>query len=290
MHSGISPFDLLNSRRRADLGYRVCVPVLKSQFVNLKFLVLVLALLAALPGSAFAQAVGVVARLDTNSIHVGGSTVLHIQAQVLSSVRTNADRIFSWYIDVLDTNGVAATAQWGSMTKPASDNDPQTSSSGVNDGANRRAIYDTFLNLPGAGVSNLVELITVPISGLAPGRTRFRVQAGTGAGLSQDFMVAPKSGGNPYTGGDYTAAFADLTVVGDCTAPQISVTPLDGSGLTARWTLRFTPCSGFNHFVESVDQLQTNAVWQALPGAPHNSGSVIISNSVPKRFYRVRVN
>ena len=238
------------------------------------------------PGQA--QSVGVFARLDTNAIVVGGSTVLHIQAQVLPNLRPNADRIFSWSLDVLNTNGPVAAAQYASMTKAASDKDSRTSSFGFDDGADRRGIYDTFLNLPGAGVSNLVELMTIRVTGLAPGRTRFRVQAGTGVPyLSRDFIVAPIGGGDPFTGGDYSAAFGDLTVLGEC-HPQLSLTPLNGVGATARWSLTFTPCAGYNHTVESVDQLGGTAGWQALPGAPHNSGSLTVSNAVSQRFYRVR--
>jgi len=58
-----------------------------------------------------AQSVAVFARLDTNTIPVGGATVLHIQAQIVSNLRTNAERIFSWYVDVLNTNGTVAGAQ-----------------------------------------------------------------------------------------------------------------------------------------------------------------------------------
>src|SRR5690349_16209366 len=108
--------------------------------------VLMLALWLGAPPSSRAQPVAVFARLETNSIPVGGATVLRIQAQVASNLRTNVDRIFSWYLDVLNTNGAVASAQFGSMTKPASDKDPQTSSFGTADGANRRGVFDTFLN------------------------------------------------------------------------------------------------------------------------------------------------
>src|SRR6185503_18687357 len=58
----------------------------------------------------FAQAVAVTASLDTNVLVVGQSTTLRIFAQVLPAYRTNADRIFSWYVDLLNTNGAAAQA------------------------------------------------------------------------------------------------------------------------------------------------------------------------------------
>src|SRR4051794_24460498 len=94
------------------------------------------------PGRAIPQVVGVTLRLDTNVISVGGATTLRVFAQVIPSIRPNADQIFSWYVDVLNTNGSIASANYASMVKNASDNIPEISSSGFNDGANRRAIYD----------------------------------------------------------------------------------------------------------------------------------------------------
>ena len=70
--------------------------------------VLIAALVA--PSRALAQVVAVTLRLDTNVISVGGSTTLRVFAQVVPSVRANAERIFSWYVDVLNTNSPVATA------------------------------------------------------------------------------------------------------------------------------------------------------------------------------------
>src|SRR4051794_24527436 len=84
------------------------------------------------PAGAMAQAVVVTMRLDTNTISVGGSTTLRVFAQVAPNVRANAERIFSWYVDVLNTNGLVASANYGSMQKSASDNDPNLSSTGSN--------------------------------------------------------------------------------------------------------------------------------------------------------------
>ena len=66
-----------------------------------------------------AQVVGVTARLDTNVVAVGQSTTLRIFAQVLPAFRARAERIFSWHVDVLNTNGVAASANYAAMLKPA---------------------------------------------------------------------------------------------------------------------------------------------------------------------------
>ena len=243
--------------------------------------------------AARAQVVGVTAQLDTNTITVGGSTTLHVYAQVLPAYQASAERIFSWYVDVLNTNGSIASANYAAMQKTASDNDGSTSSAGTADGANRRGIYDTFLNRPGAGVTNTVELMAIPVTGQSAGVTRFKVQAGTGVPeLSSDFLVVPLGGGAPYTGGDYSVAFVDLTVTGSsaCT-PQLLVTPLaNGGGPGGTLQLTFTPCAGRNHTVEYRAALDDVPGWIALPNAPHNSGSVLVTNSVNYRFFRVRAS
>ena len=236
---------------------------------------------------ATAQAVTVTARLDTNSIPVGGSTTLRVFAQVVPGLRPTTDRIFSWYLDVLNANGAAASGNYAAMLKPSSDNDSQISSSGVTQGANRRGVYDTFLNLPGAGVNAPVELMRIPVNGLAVGQTRFVIQPGTGAGLSTDFLVAPIGGGDPYVGGSYAAAFADLQVTaGSICAPVLQISRLAG-GTQARVT--FTPCAGRTHTLESISAFDGVATWQAVAGAPHNSGNVVVNIAGAQRFYRLRI-
>jgi hypothetical protein len=249
----------------------------------LSFLLISLLLGPAQRGSA--QAVAVTMRLETNVVQVGDSTVLHISAQVVPNLRSNAERIFSWYVDVLNTNGPVASANYNAMQKSASDNDAQISSTGVSQGANRRGIYDTFMNLPGAGTTNPIELISIPVTGLVAGQTRFRVQAGTGVpGLSDDFLVAPMDGSDPLTGGDYATAFADLLVVDPCSLHLHLTLPADGSP----GQLTFTPCPSRTHTVEYRDGLGDIAGWQTLPGAPHNSGSISVTNIGPHRFFRVK--
>jgi hypothetical protein len=250
-------------------------------------LLLLLAGLLFLPARpSSAQAVAVTLQFDANSIQVGGTTLLHVYAQVVPNLRANTDRIFSWYVDVLNTNGAAASAAYATLQRPLSDKDPLTSSTGFSQGANRYGIYDTFINLLGAGTTNPVELITLSVSGVAPGSTRFRVQAGTGVPeLSADFMVAPLNGGDPLTGGDYTAAFADLQVtVGGACAPSLQIAPQVGGTMT----LTFTPCPGRSHTVEYRDALGDAAGWLPLPGAPHISGSVTVNNTGTQRFFRVK--
>ena len=247
----------------------------------------ILGLLLGSARHAKAQAVAVTVRLDTNSIPAGGSTTLRVFAQVVPGLRSTTDRIFSWYLDVLNTNGAAASGNYAAMLKPSSDNDSQISSFGVTQGANRRGVYDTFMNLPGAGVNAPVELMRIPVSGLAVGQTRFVVQAGTGADLSTDFLVAPIGGGAPNEGGSYAVAFADLQVTaGDICAPVLQIARLAG-GTQARIT--FTPCAGRTHTLESLSAIDGVAVWQTVAGAPHNSGNVVVNITGAQRFYRLRI-
>lgn len=239
--------------------------------------------------SALAQAVVVTARLDTNSISVGGSTTLRVFAQVLPGLRPTSDRIFSWYVDVLNTNGASVAANYGVMTKPMSDNFPETSSLGQTQGANRRGVYDTFYANPSSvGVSSPVELMRIPVTGVSAGTTRFAVAAGSGVPqLAADFLVAPIGGGDPYFGGSYTTAFADLQVTGGAAcAPVLQITRLAG-GTQARLT--FTPCAGRMHFVEGLTAIDGVATWQVLPAAPHNTGDVVVNLTGGLRIFRVRV-
>ncbi len=53
-------------------------------------------------------------------------------------------------------------------------------------------------------------------------------------------------------------------------------------------TLGFGVASGRDYFVEFRDSLAAESSWQPLPGAPHNSGSVVDSSGGPQRFYRLR--
>lgn len=240
--------------------------------------------------STEAQVVGVTLRLDTNQIFVGASTFLHVQARILPAFRTNDLQIFSWYVDVLNTNAAAANANYIAMTKAASDKDPSTSSNGTADGAHRRGIYDTFLNLPGAGRDTSVELMAIPIQGVAVGSTRLRLQAGTGVpSLMADFLVGGTNVVAPLIGGDYTAAVADLTVVpSPLVPPHLTITRglLNG---TNQVTLHYEVQGGFNYFVEWRDSLATNSLWQTLSGGPHNSGVPTDLPAGRTRFYRVRV-
>lgn len=238
-----------------------------------------------------AQVVDVTAALDTNTVPAGGSTTLRVFARVATAQQASASQIFSWYVDVINTNGTVATANYGAMLKTASDKDPLTSSTGTQDGAHRRAVYDTFRNLPGAGVSAPVELMAIPVSGVTAGQTRFRVQAGTGAGLSSDFLVAPVGAGDPLTGGNYSLAEASLNVIGAPAIPnvRVSMAVTNAAGGAKGVTLSFATAAGFNYTAQFRDPLTGGTGWQPLPGAPHNSGSAFQLSTTGTKFYRVAI-
>src|SRR5512133_2851750 len=128
---------------------------------------------------ASAQFAAVTLALDTNRINVGQSTLLHVFAQITPAQRAATERVFSWNIDLINSSPDAARPDFAGLRKPASDNEPRTSSTGVSEGGNRRGIYDTFLDRPGAGREAPIELFSVPSSGLSGGRALFRVIPGS---------------------------------------------------------------------------------------------------------------
>lgn len=245
-------------------------------------------------GECHAQ-VAVTARFDTNRITSGQSTFLRVFAQVPLADRANAERIFSWYVDVVNTNGAVASGNYVQLNKATSDKDPFTSFNGTVQGPNLRGIFDTFLNTPGAGVLQPIELFSIPVTGNQAGRTRFLVQSGSGWPLLEyDFLVVPLGGGlDPLypSGANYALAFADLEVQQGSLPPcslNLTITPLllNGQpGGTLR--LNFSPCPGYNHIVEESANLAPGG-WTALPGAPHNTGVVTVINNRPNRNFRVR--
>jgi hypothetical protein len=233
-----------------------------------------------------AQVVNVTMSLDNNQISVGGTTLLHVYAEIVPAQQATADRIFSWYVDLVNSSGNIATNDVSRLLKPASDNDPRTSSSGRAEGVNVRAIYDTFINLPNAGRTNAVELFNVPVVGVSTGRVTLAVQAGTTANLSADFIVAPKGGGDPLIGGIYSAAKIPLDVVPGATG-NVRVS-IRGSA-PGQVTISYPVVSGQNYFVEARQRLGGTNIWQALPNGPHNQGAVTDTTTGIQRFYRLRV-
>jgi len=248
-----------------------------------------------------AQMVDVLVILDDNSIAVGNQTTLRAFAQITADQRQISDRIFSWYVDLLNADSGVATGNIEALVRPTSDNHSTTSSSGVTDGAgNQRGIFDTFIDRPGASKNELVELFNVPIRGLTLGEVTFQVREGSGENLALDFLIARAGGGDPVgwdpdgpafqVVGGYTAAQATLTVVegqaGEVTL-AISVESLGGDQGNLV-TLTFDPLAGRTHTVEFRDSLNSGS-WQPVAGDPHNSGQAFDVATASQRFYRVRV-
>jgi len=240
---------------------------------------------------ARSQIVAVITTLETNRVAVGTSTRLHVYAQIIPDKRPSTDRIFSWYVDLLNSNGAVAGADYARLQKNASDQDPATSSTGTTTGSDRHGIYDTFINLPAAGRDNPVELFSVPLTALTVGTTTFRVQAGTGvANLDADFLVAPSSGGDPLVGGIYTVAFVNLEVTASVIeGPPLSIASVPLADGRTKVTLSYPVTAGRNYFVEFKDNLSSGLTWQTLAGGPFNLGTVANTNTLRQRFYRLRV-
>lgn len=180
--------------------------------LQVRFVAAIFALLALLaPRLAAAPAVRVTLSAESTLLKVGESTVLHAFAQVAPDQRAASDQIFSWYVDLLNSDGAVAAVIPGSVLRLRSDGDPATSSSGTVQGPNLRGIYDTFLNLPAAGRDAPVELFSVVFRAVGPGKSTIRVAAGTGADLGADFEVVPLDFVDPLLGGDYSAAVVEIT-------------------------------------------------------------------------------
>ena len=56
-----------------------------------------------------------------------------------------------------------------------------------------------------------------------------------------------------------------------------------------RITLSYSVLCGKNHIIEYRDDLGPEGQWLPLPGSPHNAGTVMETNVLSQRFYRLRV-
>ena len=252
---------------------------MRSSFRTLFLLALCLA-----PFALKAQPVSVTLTLDTNRLVAGQSTVIRVFAQITPENRPTTDRIFSWYVDVVNETPTVARADWLNLQKNTSDKDPRISSFGFGSEAIRSGIYDTFMNRPGAGRDEPVELLAVPIIATGSGTARFRVRHGTGvAHLSSDFIVAPLGGGDPLLGGDYSQASVELGVVGALAVSRAAVP--EGT----RISINYAVLPGQNHFIEWRDSLNPLSPWSTAEGGPHNAGTFTETNALPTRFYRLRI-
>lgn len=262
---------------------------------GLRFRDRALAALAAVVWSVLAGATSIPAQVIevgltavTNRSFVGEPVLVQASAQILPAYRDAADRIFSWYLDLL-TTGAVAQIQGPDLRKPASDNNPMTSSQGTPEAGAIRGIYDTFLDLPAAGRDSPVVLFTVPVTAQAPGRVIVYLQPGSGvAEFNEDFLVARKDGMDPLTGGSYQQATVELEFVQKPQPPLFSIslsyfTPGDHRYLV----LRYPVAEGWNYFVETRDSLAPGNTWQLLKATPENSGALLLTNSNSATFYRV---
>lgn len=253
----------------------------------MRLLLAILALGAA--AQSLAQAVKVTLLFDTNRISVGQTTTLRAMAEIVPEFKPESLQIFSWYVNLENTAPTYGTANYAAIDRPASDMDPAFSSPGVTVGVHRHGIYDTFMNWPGAGRHEPIELFSVPVTGISLGSAVFRLAPGTGVdGLASDFIVAPEGGGEPFLGGDYADAVARLEVLRASVTPvplRIVQAPI-GPG-RARVTISYTVQPNANHFLEYKNTLAGS--WATLAGSPHNSGTVIETNTLPTRFYRLRI-
>ena len=56
-----------------------------------------------------------------------------------------------------------------------------------------------------------------------------------------------------------------------------------------RITLSYPVLCGKNQIIEYRNDLGSEGQWWPLPGAPHNDGTVMETNVLSQRFYRLRI-
>jgi hypothetical protein len=196
----------------------------------------------------------VTATLDNNSLQTGQATKLRVWGQVAPDIADQSDRIFSWYIDGLNSAPAAASPQWDQLLMPGCDSPTGTtasSSTGVSQGAARVGIRNTFLTKPAAGKLAPVQLFEVDVRATSAGQTVFSVRAGTGTpNIAYDFQVARAGGGEAFTGGLYTSASVTLTVTGDSDDDQDGLTNSEEATLGSNPALADTDRDGLTDLEE----------------------------------------
>ncbi len=241
-----------------------------------------LALLLGGGGYARGQAVDVTVSLDHPDLLVGLTTTCRVYATIKPAYSNRSEQVFSWYVDLLNSSGATGSVDGSKLTMATGDNYANLSSSGTASGAQRRGIRNTFMNRPGAGKHARVELFNVPVTALAPGVVTFSVQAGTTAtNMAHDFIVATTNQPEPFTGGDYAAAHASLTVHA---APRLAIRTVGN-----RVQVHYPVWPNLDYRVESRGGLLAGPDWSPLPGAPHNAGLLTDTNAALRRVYRLAV-
>jgi RHS repeat-associated protein len=113
--------------------------------------------------------------------------------------------------------------------------------------------------------------------------------SGQGGNSYAFYSIARDGTGN--TEAPPLTADATTTVDTDCVT-DVRLT-IDHSALPGgegeRITITYPILPGRSYTVESRDTLGEGGSWQPLPGAPHNTGSVVETNILSQRFYRVRI-
>lgn len=235
-------------------------------------------------------AVTVTLRADAASIGSGTSTVVHAFARVSPTFEARADRVFTWNLDLLVLTPEVLELEPGSLVRPVSDHDPVLGSSGVVDGPNLLAVRDSFLDLDHAGVGAAVELFAVRVRALAPGAGQLRLRHGTlGTEGSPDFLVLPAGDDDPWSGGDYTAAFLDILVPDPGSPggaePRLAVERDPTKGVV-RVTVQGQP--GDVVALEESPALGDSAAWRRVGQSSAGTASFVHETTpdTPGRFFR----
>ena len=238
-----------------------------------------------------ADAVIVTMSLDRTSIRVGETTKLRVRGLVAPDIQSASDRIFSWYVDGLNSAAGTASPAWDGLLMPACDSPTGTtslSSRGTTQGANRIGIRNTFLTKPGAGVSSAVVLFEVDVTGVAAGTAAFSVRAGTGTpSVTNDFQVARLGGGPAFTGGSYAAASVILTVTGDADDDNDGLTNAEEAALGSNPLATDTDRDGLSDLEEYA--YGSSLVSPSAAFRPNAATAMVLVGSVTSEYQEVVV-
>lgn len=192
--------------------------------------------------------------------------------------------------------------------------DPHNPASGID--TNKQALNTIDANPPGSAVNSLPATVTSPSfvvcwtgNDVGAGIASYDIHVSTNGGTWGLWLAnttntcATFTGQNGHTYSFYSIArdhvghieappsVRDALTTVDVPEPfsvAISRAPLP-SGQGERITLTYPTTVGRNYTVEFRDSLGPASVWQPLSGAPHNSGTVIQTNILSQRFYRVQI-
>jgi hypothetical protein len=208
----------MNVRKPKSFGLRHWLPGFGALAPRLGTWLVLLFAAARNPASA-ADAVDVTVSVDKPVIRIGETTRLRFWGTIAPAIAPDSDRIFSWYVDALNSAPEVVAPLWDQLLMPGCDSPTGStglSSRGATAGADRVGIRNTFLSRPGAGKVAPIQLFEVELTGVASGQAMFSLRAGTGTPtVAHDFQVARLGGGAAFTGGTYTSSVVIVTVDGD---------------------------------------------------------------------------